>query len=83
MGLNVFKYVADILGTNGPQRYAGGLMSSDIWTNGPQRRTRDFLHWADIIIIIMEICKAPTLRLKALSKPSITHRHRDGKCYRQ
>ena len=26
-----------------------------------------------IIIIIMEICKACTLRLKALNKPSITH----------
>ena len=26
-----------------------------------------------IIIIIMEICKAPTLRLKALNKHSITH----------
>ena len=26
-----------------------------------------------IIIIIMEICKARTLRLKALNKPSITH----------
>ena len=26
-----------------------------------------------IILIIMEICKAPTLRLKALNKPSITH----------
>ena len=25
------------------------------------------------IIIIMEICKAPTLRLKALNKHSITH----------
>ena len=27
----------------------------------------------DIIIMIMEICKAPTLRLKALNKHSITH----------
>ena len=26
-----------------------------------------------IIIIIMDICKAPTLRLKALNKHSITH----------
>ena len=26
-----------------------------------------------IIIIIIEICKAPTLRLKALNKHSITH----------
>ena len=26
-----------------------------------------------IMIIIMEICKAPTLRLKALNKHSITH----------
>ena len=26
-----------------------------------------------IIMIIMEICKAPTLRLKALNKDSITH----------
>ena len=26
-----------------------------------------------IIIMIMEICKAPTLRLKALNKHSITH----------
>ena len=26
-----------------------------------------------VIIIIMEICKAPTLRLKALNKHSITH----------
>ena len=27
-----------------------------------------------IIIIIMEICRAPTLRLKALNKHSITHK---------
>ena len=26
-----------------------------------------------IIIIIMEICKAPTMQLKALNKHSITH----------
>ena len=33
-----------------------------------------------VIILIMEICKAPTLRLKALNKH--THNvHRDGKCY--
>ena len=29
-------------------------------------------------IIIMEICKAPTLRLKAPNKHNV---HRDGKCY--
>ena len=27
-----------------------------------------------IVIIVMEICKAPTLRFKALNKHSITHR---------
>ena len=31
------------------------------------------LRFAIIIIIIMEICQAPTLRLKALNKYSITH----------
>ena len=34
---------------------------------------------SEIIIIIMEMCKAPTLRLKAMKKHSITHNaHRDG-----
>ena len=27
----------------------------------------------EFIVIIMDICKAPTLRLKALTKHSITH----------
>ena len=34
----------------------------------------------------MEICKAPTLRLKALNKHTVTHIisvHRDGKRYQQ
>ena len=36
-------------------------------------------HCVLLIIIMMEICKAPTLRLKALNKHSITHNvHRDG-----
>ena len=34
---------------------------------------RQMGHCAQIIIIIMEICKAPTLQLKALNKHSITH----------
>ena len=36
-----------------------------------------------VIIVIMEmICKAPTLRLKPLSK-HITHLMRDGECFPQ
>jgi len=34
---------------------------------------RDTEEWGGIVIIIMEICKAPTLQLKALNKYSITH----------
>ena len=33
---------------------------------------RDTEEWGGIVIMIMEICKAPTLQLKALNKPSIT-----------
>ena len=36
------------------------------------------------IIIILGICKAPTLCLKVLNKHRITYNvHRDGKCYQQ
>ena len=31
----------------------------------------------------MEICKAPTLRLKVLNKHNTHNVHRDGKCYQQ
>ena len=34
-------------------------------------------------VFIMEICKAPTLRLKALNRHNITLVHRDGKWYQQ
>ena len=36
-----------------------------------------------IIIIIMEICKAPTLRLKAVNKHNTHNVLWDGKCYQQ
>ena len=36
-----------------------------------------------IVIIIMEICKAPTLRLKALNKDNTHGVHRDVKRYQQ
>ena len=42
------------------------LRNSSEFRRGP--KSLDFL-----VIIIMEICKAPTLRLKALNKYSITH----------
>ena len=35
------------------------------------------------VLIIMEICKAPTPRLKALNKHNTHNVHRDGKCYPQ
>ena len=49
-----------------------------------QGRTVSISHNLIILIIIMEICEAPTLQLKALNKHSInTHNvHRDGKYYR-
>ena len=36
-----------------------------------------------VIIIIREICKLPTLRLKALNRYNTHNGHRDGKCYQQ
>ena len=35
------------------------------------------------VIIIMEICQAPTLRLRALNKHNTHNVHQDGKCYEQ
>ena len=35
------------------------------------------------VIIIMEICKAPTLRLKVVNKHNTHNVQRDGKCYQQ
>ena len=63
--------------------------------NGVSRSTKEWeiaetgLPWMMIIIIIiklliittiMEICKAPTLRLKALNKHNTHNVHRGGKC---
>ena len=36
-----------------------------------------------VIIIIKEICKAPTPRLEALTKHKTHEVHRDGMCYKQ
>ena len=36
-----------------------------------------------VIIILGEICRAPALRLKALSRYNTHNVHRDGKCYQQ
>ena len=43
------------------------------------RKTAPHTYDWHLIIIIMEICKAPTLRVKAPKKH--IHIHRDGKCY--
>ena len=50
------------------------LLSSDITIVGSLKFNVALrLHRPYGLLIIMEICKAPTLRLKALNKHSITH----------
>ena len=49
-----------------PSRYRGELHGPSL--PGPVTYTLSQYTWRLIIIIIMEICKAPTLRLKALNK---------------
>ena len=36
-----------------------------------------------MLMLIIEMCKAPALRLKALNKHKIRNVHRYGKCYQQ
>ena len=52
-------------------------------TDKERQRHGDAEYLQVLIIIIMEICKAPTPRLKALNKHNTRTVHRDGKCYPQ